>query len=98
MSINELQDGIIEEFEAFDDWIDRYQLIIDYAKELNNPPEFLQKQRPWVQKVLGGTHHTPFAKVKTTFADLSGDGALLNGMNQLVRGDGGIKAALAELK
>ena len=35
MSINELQDGIIEEFEAFDDWIDRYQLIIDYAKELN---------------------------------------------------------------
>lgn len=43
------------------------------AKELNNPPEFLQKQRPWVQKVLGGTHHTPFAKVKTTFADLSGD-------------------------
>ena len=38
MSINELQDGIIEEFEAFDDWIDRYQLIIDYAKELNNHP------------------------------------------------------------
>ena len=29
--INEIQDEIIEEFEAFDDWLDRYQLIIDYA-------------------------------------------------------------------
>lgn len=34
MTINEAQDEIIEEFEAFDDWMDRYQLIIDYSKEL----------------------------------------------------------------
>ena len=38
MSINELQDELIEEFEAFDDWLDRYQLIIDYAKELKKNP------------------------------------------------------------
>ena len=38
MSINEIQDEIIEEFEAFDDWLDRYQLIIDYAKELTKDP------------------------------------------------------------
>ena len=38
MTINELQDEIIEEFEAFDDWIDRYQLIVDYAKELKKDP------------------------------------------------------------
>ena len=38
MSINEIQDEIIEEFEAFDDWMDRYQLIIDYAKELKKNP------------------------------------------------------------
>jgi len=38
MSINELQDEIIEEFEAFDDWMDRYQLIIDYANELKKHP------------------------------------------------------------
>lgn len=34
MTINEIQDEIIEEFEAFDDWMDRYQLIIDMAAEL----------------------------------------------------------------
>lgn len=38
MSINELQDEIIEEFEAFDDWLDRYQLILDYANELKEHP------------------------------------------------------------
>ena len=38
MSINELQDEVIEEFEAFDDWLERYQLIIDYAKELEKDP------------------------------------------------------------
>ena len=29
MSINETQDDIIEEFADFDDWMDRYQLLID---------------------------------------------------------------------
>ena len=38
MSINEKQDEIIEEFECFDDWMDRYQLIIDYANELKKHP------------------------------------------------------------
>lgn len=38
MSINELQDEVIEEFEGFDDWMDRYQLIIDYANELKKNP------------------------------------------------------------
>ena len=37
-SINEIQDEIIEEFEIFDDWMDRYQLLVDYAKELNKNP------------------------------------------------------------
>ena len=35
-TINEKQDDIIEEFGAFDDWLDRYQLLIDLGSEL--PP------------------------------------------------------------
>jgi cysteine desulfuration protein SufE len=35
-SINEIQDEIIDEFEFLEEWLDRYQLIIDYGKEL--PP------------------------------------------------------------
>ena len=38
MSINEIQVEIIEEFDMFDEWLDRYQLIIDYANELKKHP------------------------------------------------------------
>lgn len=33
MSINELQDEVIAEFNDFDDWMDRYQLLIDLGNE-----------------------------------------------------------------
>ena len=33
MTINEQQDEIIEEFSQFDDWMDRYQLLIDMGEE-----------------------------------------------------------------
>lgn len=38
-SIKDIQDELIEEFESFDDWMDRYQLIIDYGKDLAPMPE-----------------------------------------------------------
>lgn len=33
MDINEIQDEIIAEFSDFDDWMDRYQLLIDLGNE-----------------------------------------------------------------
>jgi len=33
-TINEVQDEIIEEFSLFDDWMDRYNYIIDISKNL----------------------------------------------------------------
>lgn len=34
MSIHDIQEDIIDEFSAFDDWMDRYSLLIDYGNEL----------------------------------------------------------------
>lgn len=34
MTINEIQNELIEDFEMFDDWMDKYELIIQMAKEL----------------------------------------------------------------
>ena len=34
MAINEIQDEIIEEFSFFDDWMERYEYIIDLGKSL----------------------------------------------------------------
>jgi cysteine desulfuration protein SufE len=36
MTINEIQDQIIEEFELFDDWTDKYEYIIEMGKKLPN--------------------------------------------------------------
>lgn len=36
MTINEIQDGVIEEFSVFDDWMDKYALLIDMGNAL--PP------------------------------------------------------------
>jgi cysteine desulfuration protein SufE len=34
MTINEVQDNIVDEFSLFDDWMDKYNLLIDLGKDL----------------------------------------------------------------
>jgi cysteine desulfuration protein SufE len=34
MELNDIQDNIIEEFSVFDDWMDKYNYLIDIGKEL----------------------------------------------------------------
>ena len=34
MTINEIQEKIIDEFSLFDDWMDKYNLLIDMGKDL----------------------------------------------------------------
>ena len=39
MTIKETQDAIVEEFADLDDWMDKYQLLIDLGNELDPLPE-----------------------------------------------------------
>ena len=39
MTINEAQDEIVEEFSELDDWMDRYQVLIDLGNEQKPLPE-----------------------------------------------------------
>ena len=39
MTINETQDEIIEEFVELEDWMDRYQLLIDMGEEQEPLPD-----------------------------------------------------------
>lgn len=34
-TINELQDEVVEEFSDFDDWMDKYQMLIDLGNDLD---------------------------------------------------------------
>ena len=60
-TINELQDEVIEEFSDFDDWMDKYQLLIDLGNEQEPlAPEYKNDQnlidgcqsRVWLQADL----------------------------------------------
>ncbi|MGL4781549.1 MAG: SufE family protein [Bacteroidales bacterium] len=44
MTINEIQDGIIDEFGMFDDWMDKYQLLIDLGNNQQALPEEYKKE------------------------------------------------------
>ena len=50
MTINEIQDEIIEEFSGFDDWMDKYQLLID----LGNEQEPLEEKFKTEQNLIDG--------------------------------------------
>ena len=50
MTINEIQDEIIEEFGGFDDWMDKYQLLID----LGNEQESLDDKYKTEQNLIDG--------------------------------------------
>lgn len=50
MTINEIQDEVIEEFSAFDDWMDKYQLLID----LGNEQEPLDEKYKTEQNLIDG--------------------------------------------
>lgn len=39
MLINDIQNEIIDEFSCFDDWMDRYSLLIDYGNGLDTFPQ-----------------------------------------------------------
>jgi len=43
--LNKRQDDIIEEFSIFDDWMDKYSLLIDLGKELKTLPESIKSEQ-----------------------------------------------------
>ncbi|MBQ6309401.1 MAG: SufE family protein [Prevotella sp.] len=67
MTINEIQDEIIEEFSGFDDWMDKYQLLID----LGNEQEPLDDKYKTEQNLIDGCQSRVWLQ-----ADLN-DGKLL---------------------
>ena len=50
----------------------------DYTN-VTDKPEFISRDQGWVTKVLSGVHHTPFARIRTLFADLTPDNARAKG-------------------
>lgn len=67
----------------------------DY-KDVSERPRWLTENQGWVTKVINGVHHTPFARIKTVFADLTADEARAKGY--LTKGTEKIEEVIALLK
>lgn len=59
--------------------IENIDYLFPEAKSLNTPPDFIKREMGWVQKVMSGTHHTPFSRIKSMFADITEDDARAKG-------------------
>lgn len=59
--------------------IENIDFLFPEAKNLNTPPAFIQRDMGWVGDVMGGVHHTPFSRIKSTFADITEDDARARG-------------------
>ena len=64
---------------AGDYGIDSIDYLFPDAKNVTNTPQFIQRDMGWVQKVMGATHHVPFSRIKSIFADITEDEARAKG-------------------
>jgi cysteine desulfuration protein SufE len=67
MTINEAQDEIIEEFGSLDDWMDRYQMLIDMGNE----------QKPLVEQEKNDSNLIPGCQSRLWLVCEEKDGCLL---------------------
>ena len=59
--------------------IEQIDWLFPDAKNVDNVPGFIQRDMGWVSKVMQGTRHTPFSRIKTLFADITADEARAKG-------------------
>lgn len=59
--------------------IEDIDVLFPDAQSIQTTPEFLKRRTEWVAKVMDGTHHTPFARIKSLMADLTFDEARAKG-------------------
>ena len=64
---------------AEDYGINQIDYLFPDAKNIESTPGFIQRDMGWVSKVMQGTRHTPFTRIKTIFADITEDEARARG-------------------
>lgn len=51
--------------------IDNIEYLFPDATNLDKEPRFIRENTSWVSKVMNNVHHTPFARIKSVFADIT---------------------------
>lgn len=59
--------------------VDDPSFLFPEARALNNPPAWIKRDTGWVGEILNGAHHSPFARIKSVFANLTENEARAKG-------------------
>ena len=75
--------------------IDNIEMLFPDNKALTTQPEFYKRDMSWVDVVMNGVHHTPFSRIKSTYADITADEARAKGY---VKGNVKVEEVISVLK
>ena len=75
--------------------IDNIEMLFPDNKALTTQPEFYKRDMSWVDVVMNDVHHTPFSRIKSTYADITADEARARGY---VKGNVKVDEVIAVLK
>ena len=75
--------------------INQIDLLFPDAQSVTDVPGFIKRDDGWVTKVLDTVHHTPFARIKSIFADITPDEARAKGY---IKGKKKLEEVFAMLK
>ena len=70
---------LLEELRHADYGIENIGYLFPDAKSISDEPTFLDRDQSWVSVVMNGTKHSPFARIKSIFADIRDDKARAKG-------------------
>ena len=59
--------------------IEHIDYLFPEAANAENMPSFIQRDMTWVGEVMNAVHHTPFSRIKSTFANITEDDARAKG-------------------
>ena len=71
--LGSLRDAVLEH------GIDQIDYLFPDDRTLTTQPTFIQRDMGWVSDIMSSVHHTPFARVKSVFADITEDDARAKG-------------------
>lgn len=70
---------LLDELKHADYGIENIGYLFPDTKSVTNEPTFLDRDQSWVSVVMNGTKHSPFARIKSVFADIRDDKARAKG-------------------
>lgn len=70
---------LLDELKHADYGIENIGYLFPDAKSVTNEPTFIDRDQSWVSVVMNGTKHSPFARIKSVFADIRDDKARAKG-------------------